>query len=129
MSGDIIQKCCICEADFRPGTLDKNGKCSSCQKAFPTVKNKAEAMALNRPEIHLNKKLDAEDVRQIVKEELNAFKAEQTDKITKQLDKKFGALCFAECDKEGRPVAGKADNMAKARAAKQDKKDDDKGDE
>ena len=100
MSNDIVFKCCICEADFRPEALDKNGKCSSCQEAFPTVKNKAEAMALNRPEIHLNKKLDAEDVRQIVKEELNAFKAEQA-------------------------VASKVDNMAKARAAKQDKKDDD----
>jgi len=89
MSNDIIHKCCVCEADFRPGALDKNGKCP-----------KKEAMALNRPEIHLGEKLDAEKVRQIVKEELNAFKAEQ-----------------------------KVDRMAKARAAKQDKKNDNKGDE
>ena len=105
MGNDLIQKCCICEADFRPGSLDKDGKCASCRVEFPTVKNKKEAMTLNRPEIHLGKTLDAEGVRQIVKEELNAFKAEQvaTDKV---------------------------DNMAKARAAKQDKKDDDsKGDE
>ena len=103
MGNDVIFKCCICEADFHPGGLDENGKCASCRVAYPTVKNKKEAMALNRPEIHLNKKLDAEDVRQIVKEELNAFKAEQS-------------------------AASKVDNMAKARDAKKDKKDDDKGD-
>lgn len=103
MSNDVIFKCCVCEADFHPGALGKDGKCSSCQVEFPTVKNKKEAMALNRPEIHLGKKLDAEEVRQIVKEELNAFKAEQV-------------------------VADKVDNMAKARAAKQDKKDDSEGD-
>jgi len=99
MSIDIIHKCCVCEADFRPGALDKNGKCPICCVEYPTAKNKKEAMALNRPEIHLGEKLDAEKVRQIVKEELNAFKAEQ-----------------------------KADRMAKARAAKKDKKDDNKGD-
>jgi len=53
MSIDIINRCAICEADFRPGTLDKDGKCSSCAKTFPTVKNKKEAMVLNRPEINL----------------------------------------------------------------------------
>jgi len=99
MSNDIIHKCCVCEADFRPGALDENGKCPICRVEYPTAKNKKEAMALNRPEIHLGEKLDAEKVRQIVKEELNAFKAEQ-----------------------------KVDRMAKARAAKQDKKDDNKGD-
>ena len=92
MSIDIIQKCCVCEADFRSGSLDKSGKCSSCAKEFPTVKNKKEAMLLNRPEINLGERLTAEGVRQIVKEELNAFKAEQ-----------------------------KIDRMAVARAAKQDK--------
>lgn len=104
MSNDLVHRCCICEADFRPGSLDKDGKCSSCQVEYPTVKTKVDAMALNRPEIHLGKKLDAEGVRQIVREELNAFKAEQQ-------------------------VTDKVDNMAKARAAKQDKKDDEnKGD-
>lgn len=104
MSNDIVFKCCICEADFRPGALDKNGKCPICCVEYPTVKNKVEAMALNRPEIHLGKKLDAEDVRQIVKEELNAFRAEQA-------------------------AGSKVDRMAAARAAKQDKKDDEnKGD-
>ena len=96
---DIIQRCCICPGDFPPGALDKDGKCPSCRVEFPTVKNKAEAMALSQPNIHLGKKLDAEGVRQIVREELNAFKAEQA-------------------------AADKVDNMAKARAAKQDKKDD-----
>jgi len=100
---EIIHKCCVCEQDFRPEGLDGNGKCSNCRVLFPTVKNKAEAMALNRPELHLGQKLDADGVRQIVKEELNAFKAEQA-------------------------AASKVDNMAKARAAKQGKKDDDKGD-
>jgi len=100
MSGDIIQKCCICEADFRPGTLDKDGKCSSCRVAFPTVKNKKEAMLLNRPEINLGERLTAEGVRQIVREELNEFKAEQK----------------VEQDK--------IDRMAVARAAKQGKKND-----
>jgi len=103
MNSDIIQKCCICNADFRPGSLDKNGKCASCAKEYPTVSNKKEAMALNRPEIHLGEKLTVEKVRQIIKEELNEFKSEQKAKQ-------------------------KADNMAKARAAKQDKKDDSEGD-
>lgn len=104
MSNDIIFKCCICEADFRPGVLDKNGKCPVCCVEYPTVKNKVEAMALNRPDIHLGEKLDAEGVRQIIKEELNAFKAEQA-------------------------AAAKVDNMAKVRAAKQGKKNDEnKGD-
>ena len=96
MSADLVHRCCICEADFRPGTLDKDGKCSSCAVQFPTVKSKVEAMALNRPEINLGGRVDVDKVRQIVKEELNAFRAEQ-----------------------------KIDNMAKARAAKQDKKNDD----
>ena len=104
MSNDVIFRCCICEADFRPGALDKDGKCPICRVEQPTAKNKAEAMALSQPNIHLGKKLDAEGVRQIVKEELNAFKAEQA-------------------------ATSKADNMVKARAAKQDKKDDEnKGD-
>lgn len=113
MSNDLVHRCCICEADFRPGTLDENGKCSSCRVEYPTVKNKTEAMALNRPEIHLNKKLDAEDVRQIVREELNAFESKQK---------------MAEIAK-ARNAEEKADRMAKARAAKQDKTNDNNGDE
>lgn len=107
MSIDIVHKCCICEDDFWPGSLDSSGKCSSCAKAFPTVKSKKEAMALNHPEINLDDKLTVEKVRHIIKEELNAFKAEQK----------------VEQDK--------IDRMAKARAAKLDKKDDEakEGDE
>ena len=104
MSNDIIHRCVVCEADFRPGTLDKDGKCSSCRVAFPTVKNKKEAMLLNRPEINLGEKLTADGVRQIVREELNEFKAEQ----------------------EAGKV--KVDRMAVARQAKLDKKDDSEGD-
>ena len=108
MSNDIVHKCCVCDADFRPGGLDENGKCAICRVEYPTAKSKKEALALNRPEIHLGKTLDVDGVRQIVKEELNAFKAEfKAEQVT----------------------ATKIDNMAKARAAKQDKKDDNKGDE
>ena len=96
---DIQFKCSVCEADFRPGVLDKEGKCPSCQKEYPSVKNKAEAMALNRPEINLGRKLDEKAVRQIIREELNEFKV-----VLKSEQKK--------------------DNMAKARAAKGKDKDD-----
>ena len=99
MSNNIVHKCCVCGHDFWPGGLDKNGKCATCRVDFPTVKSKAEAMALNRPEIHLGRKIDEQAVRQIVKEELNEFRA----------------VLKAE---------QKADNMAKARAAKSDKKQD-----
>ena len=77
MSSDIVTRCCICGADFTPGVLDKNGKCPICRVEYPTVKNKKEAMALNKPEINLGAKLDEDRVRQIVKEELNAVKAER----------------------------------------------------
>jgi len=97
---DIIHKCCLCGNDFRPGGLDENGKCVSCAKSFPTAKTKEEMMALNRPDINLGEKLTIEKVRQIVKEELNEFKAEK--KVEQE----------------------KVDRMAKARAAKLGKKED-----
>jgi len=99
---DIQFKCSVCEADFRPGVLDKEGKCPSCQKEYPSVKNKAEAMALNRPEINLGRKLDEKAVRQIVREELNEFKA----------------VLKAEHTKETKEA-----NLEKARAAKGKDKD------
>jgi hypothetical protein len=40
------------------------------------VKTREEAFALNRPDIHLGAKLTEERVRQIVREELNAIRAE-----------------------------------------------------
>ena len=98
---DIIQKCAICNADFRPGSLDKDGKCPVCAAEYPEAKDRAEAIALNSPEINLGKKLDADGVRQIVKEELNAFKAELT-------------------------AREKAKNLAKAREARGGKKGGDK---
>ena len=76
---DIQFKCGICEADFRPGVLDKEGKCPSCQKEYPSVRNKAEAMAIN-----LGRKLDEKAVRQIVREELNEFKAVLKAEHTKE---------------------------------------------
>ena len=96
---DIIHKCCVCEQDFRPEGLDKDGKCAVCRVEYPTVKSKKEAMALNRPEIHLGEKVDVEKVKQIVKEAINELKAELM-------------------------LADKVDRMAKARAAKKDKKDE-----
>jgi DNA repair exonuclease SbcCD ATPase subunit len=102
MSIDIVNRCAICEADFRPGTLDEDGKCSSCRVKFPTVKSKQEAMALNRPDINLGDKLTDEKIRQIIREELNAFKAELNAFKAEQ----------------------KVERMAQARAAKQDKKND-----
>jgi len=73
---DIIHKCCVCEQEFRPEGLDKDGKCAVCRVEYPTVKSKKEAMALNRPEIHLGEKVDVEKVKQIVKEAINELKAE-----------------------------------------------------
>lgn len=64
-------KCAICEASFRHGVLDKHGKCPSCAKEFPEAKTRLEAMAMNKPEIHLNPELNEDRVRQIVKEELD----------------------------------------------------------
>jgi hypothetical protein len=107
MSIDLVHKCCLCNNDFRPESLDKDGKCVSCAKQFPTVKTREAMMLLNHPEINLGEKLTAEGVRQIIKEELNAFKAELNAFKAEQ----------------------KAERMAQARAAKQDKKiDESEGD-
>ena len=72
----IVHRCAICEADFAPGGLDKAGKCSACRMQYPTVSTRQEAFALNRPELHLGVKLTEEKVRQIVREEFNAIRAE-----------------------------------------------------
>jgi hypothetical protein len=64
-------QCSICEASFREGLLNKHGKCPSCEKEYPTVKTKAEAMALNRPEINLDAEMTEDRVRQIAKQEIN----------------------------------------------------------
>lgn len=127
MSNDIVHRCCVCEADFRPGILDKNGKCPICRATFPTVKNKAEAMALNRPEIHLSETLNTDKVKQIIREELNEFKAEQMvredlikfdiEKIVKEQLNGFKVEFKTE---------QKVNNMTKVRAVKQDKKNDSK---
>ena len=93
---DIIHKCCVCEQEFRPEGLDKDGKCAVCRVEYPTVKSKKEAMSLNRPELNLGEKVDVEKVKQIVKEAINELKAELM-------------------------LADKIDRMAKARAAKKDK--------
>jgi hypothetical protein len=95
---DIIHRCVVCEADFRPEALDKDGKCPICRVQYPAVRNKKEAMALNRPEINLGEKVDVDRVKQLIKEALNELRAEL------KAEKKVEA-------------------MAKAREAKQDKKD------
>lgn len=74
--GNISHRCCICEADFSPGALDKAGKCPICRVQYPTVNTKQEAFALNQPELRLNAKLTEERVRQIAREEFNAIRAE-----------------------------------------------------
>lgn len=72
----ISHRCCICEADFSPGALDKAGKCPICRIQYPTVSTKQEAFALNKPELHLGAKLTEERVRQIAREEFNVIRAE-----------------------------------------------------
>lgn len=74
---DIDFRCSICEASFKPGVIDKDGKCPACAEQYPTVKNKMEAMALSQPNLHLGKKLDEKRVREIVREELNFTKSER----------------------------------------------------
>lgn len=103
MSNDIVHKCCLCNNDFRPGSLDKEGKCSLCHELYPNVKTREEMLLLNRPEINLGKKVTEETVRQIIKEELNEFKADM---------------------KAAFDIAKNEIKMAKARAAKGEKKDD-----
>jgi hypothetical protein len=67
--GEINHKCCICEATFQPGTL-KDGKCPICVAAYPTVKNRKEAMLLNQPQLNMGDEITVERVRQIIQEEI-----------------------------------------------------------
>jgi len=66
----IEQKCCICEATFQPGVLNKAGKCPSCEVAHPTAKTRKDAMAKSHPEFHMGNELTVDKVREIVREEL-----------------------------------------------------------
>ena len=68
--------CSICNASFGPGVLDKQGKCPSCVKEFPTSKTKSDAVLLHQPNLHLAKKLTEDRVRELVREEYNLIKAE-----------------------------------------------------
>ena len=99
----IEHRCSVCEAGFRPGALNKDGKCASCEEAYPSVKNRMEALALNKPEIHMNAKMTEEKVRQIVREEIYSIKAER----------KAAAL------EKARQV--RANNIAKSGSAKENK--------
>jgi len=68
--------CAICDASFSPGVLDKQGKCPSCVKEFPTSKTKSDAILLHQPNLHLAPKLTEARVRELVREEYNLIKAE-----------------------------------------------------
>jgi len=68
--------CAICDASFGSGVLDKQGKCPSCIKEFPTSKTKSDAILLHQPNLHLAPKLTEARVRELVKEEYNAIKAD-----------------------------------------------------
>lgn len=66
----IDLKCCICDASFQPGVLNKLGKCPTCEVEYPSAKNRKEAMSLNQPELHMGDELTVDRVREIVREEL-----------------------------------------------------------
>lgn len=69
----IDTQCCICNASFKPENLNDKGKCVECEKAFPSAKNKRDAMQLTRPELHLNEEITEEVVRKIAKEEIQKY--------------------------------------------------------
>ena len=69
----IDHQCCICNASFRPENLNEKGKCKGCEKAYPSAKNKLEAMALTQPELRLNEEITEEVVRRIAKEEIHKY--------------------------------------------------------
>lgn len=75
---EIQHRCVICEADFRPGALDKEGKCPTCAKEYPKAKNKLEAIAANKPDVHIEPELTESRVRQLIREEVNQALAEYT---------------------------------------------------
>ena len=74
---EIDVKCCICEASFRAGSLDKAGKCPGCAKDYPDSKNKLEAMAKNQPKILMGNELTEERVRKIIQEEFNTLRMQE----------------------------------------------------
>uniref|UniRef100_A0A6M3IG33 Uncharacterized protein n=1 Tax=viral metagenome TaxID=1070528 RepID=A0A6M3IG33_9ZZZZ len=69
----IDLQCAVCSASFRPGDLNEKGKCKECEKAYPSAKNKLEAMALSQPELRLNEEITEEVVRRIAKEEIHKY--------------------------------------------------------
>lgn len=75
----IDLQCSICSASFRPGDLNEKGKCTECEKAYPSAKNKMEAMTLAQPELHLNEEITEEVVRRIAKDEIHNYMSAVTD--------------------------------------------------
>ena len=67
---NIELKCCICEAGFQPGVLNKAGKCPTCEVLYSSAKDRKAAMALNQPELHMGNEMTIDMVREIVREEL-----------------------------------------------------------
>ena len=70
---NIDTQCAVCSASFRPENLNEKGKCTECEKAYPSAKNKLEAMALAQPELRLNEDITEEVVRRIAKEEIQKY--------------------------------------------------------
>ena len=69
----IDHQCAVCSVSFKPENLNDKGKCVDCEKAFPSAKNKLDAMALTQPELHLNEEITEEVVRRIAKEEIHKY--------------------------------------------------------
>ena len=70
---NIDLQCSVCNQSFRPDGLNEKGKCVDCEKAYPSAKNRLEAMALSQPELHLNEEITEEVVRKIAKEEIHKY--------------------------------------------------------
>ena len=95
----IDLKCCICEATFQPGVLNKLGKCPTCEVEYPTAKDLKDAMSLNQPELHMGNELTVDMVREIVREELGKGLA-KSDMATKAIPDKPSLSKHAEAIKE-----------------------------
>ena len=77
-------QCCICNASFKPESLNEKGKCKECEKQYPSAKNKLEAMQLSRPELKLNEEITEEVVRRIAKEEIHKYMSKVTEPSKKE---------------------------------------------
>ena len=95
----IDLKCCICDASFQPGVLNKKGKCPTCEVEYPSAKDRKAAMSLNQPELHMGSDLTVDRVREIVREELGMGLA-KSDMAAKATPDKPSLSKHAEAIKE-----------------------------